>query len=150
MKLGSPGQIKHTCTFSIIIALHRYSPCSSEIMSAHKMSKKYPLTYHLAITEADYAHELEKTIQPVLIQSGYKPDGWLRKMVGRTFIDFSKNTKFNRGMEDLINVLGDQGKSVSEILSLYIIDILGQAQRLSISNMSCVFRTLKTYNVGYL
>ena len=64
-------------------------------------------------SEADYAHELGKTIQPMLIQSGYKPDGWLRKMVGRTFIDFTKKAKFDTGIDDLIDLLGDQGKRVS-------------------------------------
>jgi hypothetical protein len=43
-------------------------------------------------SEAEYAYRLRKPLIPVLLQSKYKPDGWLGMLLGtRLYIDFTKN-----------------------------------------------------------
>ncbi|CAF4253356.1 unnamed protein product, partial [Rotaria sordida] len=43
-------------------------------------------------SEAEYAYRLKKPFVPILLQSKYKPDGWLGIILGtRLYIDFTKN-----------------------------------------------------------
>ena len=62
--------------------------------------------------EADYATELDVPITPLLMQGDYKPDGWLKKMLGKSYIDFSKNATFDKAINELTEQLGRKGKRV--------------------------------------
>ncbi|KAK7462001.1 hypothetical protein BaRGS_00038583, partial [Batillaria attramentaria] len=54
--------------------------------------------------EAEYAHENGKPIIPVMMQAGYKPDGWLGLVMGSKFYyDFSSDDEF--GFKKSINKL---------------------------------------------
>ena len=74
--------------------------------------KTMPFQVSIPISEADYAHELETPVIPLLMQGDYKPDGWLRKITGKSYIDFSKNSAFDRAANELIDRLGSKGKMV--------------------------------------
>ena len=51
--------------------------------------------------EAEYLVQQKKPYVPLLMQKGYKPDGWLGIILGsRIFIDFTK-LEFNKAMIDL-------------------------------------------------
>nr|KAG5686797.1 hypothetical protein BaRGS_013117 [Batillaria attramentaria] len=56
------------------------------------------------IAKAEYAHENGKPIIPVMMQAGYKPDGWLGLVMGSKFYyDFSSDDEF--GFKKSINKL---------------------------------------------
>jgi hypothetical protein len=55
------------------------------------MSEKYKQSPNCQ-SEAEYAYRLKKPFVPILLQSKYKPDGWLGMLLGtRLYIDFTKN-----------------------------------------------------------
>ncbi|CAF3338897.1 unnamed protein product [Rotaria socialis] len=55
------------------------------------MSEKYKQSPNCQ-SEAEYAYRLKKPILPVLLQSKYKPDGWLGIILGtKLYTDFTKN-----------------------------------------------------------
>lgn len=55
------------------------------------MSEKYKQSPNCQ-SEAEYAYRLKKPIIPILLQSKYKPDGWLGILAGtKLYIDFTKN-----------------------------------------------------------
>jgi hypothetical protein len=64
------------------------------------------------IPEADYSHELEVESIALLMQGDYKPDGWLKKMLGKSYIDFSKNSTFDKSINELTEQLGRKGKKL--------------------------------------
>ena len=39
-------------------------------------------TLYSSFTEAEYAYNLKKTLIPILVEDGYKPDGWLGLLLG--------------------------------------------------------------------
>ncbi len=55
------------------------------------MTEKYKQSPNCQ-SEAEYAYRLRKPYVPILLQSKYKPDGWLGMLLGTKFyIDFTKN-----------------------------------------------------------
>ena len=55
------------------------------------MSEKYKQSPNCQ-SEAEYAYRLKKPIVPILLQSKYKPDGWLGILLGtKLYIDFTKS-----------------------------------------------------------
>ena len=64
-------------------------------------------------SEAEYTYKLGKDIIPLMMQSNYKPDGWLGMLVGTKFwIDFHSKHVVNPGVTKLIKELGGRGKDV--------------------------------------
>ncbi len=61
--------------------------------------------------EAEYSFRLRKDIVPLLLQSGYVPDGWLGLMVGtRLYFDFTSDDNINKEMPRLLREIGSRGK----------------------------------------
>ena len=64
-------------------------------------------------SEAEYAHQLEKDIIPLMMQRNYKADGWLGILVGtKLWIDFQGTKDIDSGVGKLIKELGGRGKDV--------------------------------------
>lgn len=65
-------------------------------------------------TEAEYAFKSKKKVVPLLMQSGYNPDGWLGIIVGaKTFYDFSGKYTFDSRIKNLLRELRGDGKDVA-------------------------------------
>ncbi|CAF3484770.1 unnamed protein product [Rotaria sp. Silwood1] len=65
------------------------------------MSEKYKQSPNCQ-SEAEYAYRLKKPFVPILLQSKYKPDGWLGILLGtKLYIDFTKND-FESNYEKLV------------------------------------------------
>ena len=62
--------------------------------------------------EGVYAYSLRRDIVPLIVETGYRPDGWLGPLVlNNLYFDFSKeNTPFEKKMLELIKELGCRGK----------------------------------------
>ncbi|XP_013413692.1 uncharacterized protein LOC106176027 [Lingula anatina] len=61
--------------------------------------------------EAEYADEQNKAIIPLLVQPGYKPNGWLGLLVGKAlYYDISGKFNIRSKVNDLATALGDRGK----------------------------------------
>jgi hypothetical protein len=55
------------------------------------MSEKYKQSPNCQ-SEAEYAYRLKKPFVPILVQSKYKPDGWLGMLLGtKLYVDFTKS-----------------------------------------------------------
>ncbi|KAK2181359.1 hypothetical protein NP493_403g09014 [Ridgeia piscesae] len=67
-------------------------------------------------TEGVYAFQLRRDIVPLIVEPGYKPDGWLGPLVlNNLYFDFAKETTvFDKKMQDLIRELGSRGKPSSQ------------------------------------
>ena len=62
--------------------------------------------------EAEYTFQLHKDIIPLMMESKYKPDGWLGFIVGSKFwIDFSEKHKLDTNADKLVRELGNRGKT---------------------------------------
>ncbi|KAI8503143.1 hypothetical protein Bbelb_189640 [Branchiostoma belcheri] len=62
-------------------------------------------------TEAEYTFQLRKDIVPLMMESHYKPDGWLGMILGaKLYIDFSGTQAFDSAMAKLIKELGVRGR----------------------------------------
>ncbi|KAK7115728.1 hypothetical protein V1264_001547 [Littorina saxatilis] len=58
-------------------------------------------------TEAEYAFALQKPIVPLLLERGYKPDGWLGMLKGsKLFFDFSGKYPYEKKVDELFKELG--------------------------------------------
>ena len=66
--------------------------------------------------EAQYAHQQEKDMVPLMLEEGYRPKGWLGMILGvRLWYGFygsalASEGAFERKMEELCRELGDRGK----------------------------------------
>ncbi|KAK7484537.1 hypothetical protein BaRGS_00024169 [Batillaria attramentaria] len=61
--------------------------------------------------EAEYAAKLKRTIIPLLMESGYTPNGWLGILLGsKLYFDFSGRYPFDKKFEELVRELGEKGK----------------------------------------
>ena len=62
--------------------------------------------------EGVYAYNLRRDIVPLIVETGYRPDGWLGPLVlNNLYFDFSKEkTPFEQKMLELIKELGCRGK----------------------------------------
>ncbi|OWF54050.1 uncharacterized protein LOC110445638 [Mizuhopecten yessoensis] len=57
-------------------------------------------------TEAQYAYQVNKEIVPILMQTKYKPEGWLGILVGsKLFFEFTNKYPFESKIRDLIREL---------------------------------------------
>ena len=66
------------------------------------MSDKYKQSPNCQ-SEGEYVRRLDKPFIPILLQSKYKPNGWLGMLVGtRLYIDFTK-LDFQTNVRRLIN-----------------------------------------------
>ena len=62
------------------------------------------LNFH--ISEAEYAFQQRKKIVPLMLERGYKPDGWLGFILGaKLFYDFSGKYPFQDKLNDLLKEL---------------------------------------------
>ena len=62
---------------------------------------------HACRTEAEYAYGLNKRIVPLMVQGGYKPDGWLGAMLGtKLWFDFTTEERIQPSLEQLRRELG--------------------------------------------
>ena len=65
-------------------------------------------------TEAEYAFTLHKDIVPLMMESNYRPDGWLGIIMGsKLWIDFSSGQNISDSVEKLKKELGTRGKRES-------------------------------------
>ena len=65
-------------------------------------------------TEAEYAFTLHKDIVPLMMESNYRPDGWLGIIMGsKLWIDFSSGQNIRDSVEKLKKELGTRGKGES-------------------------------------
>ena len=56
-------------------------------------------------------YRLRKDIIPLVLQSGYSPDGWLGILVGtRLYFDLSCPATFDREVTKLVVEIGDRGR----------------------------------------
>lgn len=68
-------------------------------------------------TEAEYAFNLKKDIVPLIMQKGYKPDGWLGMILGaKLFFDFSGRYSFEAKFQELQKELGARGRSGQKVI----------------------------------
>ncbi|XP_046350495.2 uncharacterized protein LOC124131329 [Haliotis rufescens] len=82
------------------------------------MSERYKLSQNCR-SEAEYAFDLRKPIIPLVLQRGYKPDGWLGLIKGaKLFFDFSGKYPFDQKASELIKELGVRGKAGSSTDSI--------------------------------
>ncbi|XP_055957483.1 uncharacterized protein LOC126821326 [Patella vulgata] len=66
------------------------------------MSRKYKDSPNCR-AEAEYAHQLRKKVIPLIMENGYRPDGWLGMILGaKLFYDFSGKYPFESKMEGLL------------------------------------------------
>ncbi|XP_033750309.1 uncharacterized protein LOC117334666 [Pecten maximus] len=66
-------------------------------------------------TEAQYAYQVSKEIIPVLMQTKYKPDGWLGILVGsKLFYEFTNKYPFENKMKELIRELENRFRIMSK------------------------------------
>ncbi|XP_050407920.1 uncharacterized protein LOC126823259 [Patella vulgata] len=74
------------------------------------MSERYKESSNCR-TEAEYAFTLKKPIIPLMMQRGYKPNGWLGMILGaKLFVDFSGKYSFDDSFKNLSRQLGKDGK----------------------------------------
>lgn len=65
----------------------------------------------LLCPEAEYAFDKGKVMIPLLMQKGYKPDGWLGILKGsKLYIDFSGKYSFEEQIQKLLAELGGRGR----------------------------------------
>ena len=63
-------------------------------------------------TEASYAYKTAKPIVPVLLEDGYKPDGWLGLFVGmQLYYELFSTELMEKNMPALIRDIGQRGAS---------------------------------------
>ncbi|ESO96616.1 hypothetical protein LOTGIDRAFT_69048, partial [Lottia gigantea] len=66
------------------------------------MSRKYKDSPNCR-AEAEYAHQLRKKVIPLIMERGYRPDGWLGMILGaKLFYDFSGKYPFESKIEGLL------------------------------------------------
>ena len=62
-------------------------------------------------TEAEYAFQQRKKIIPVIMESSYKPSGWLGALMGtRLYFDMSESSRISTKSVALVKELGSMGK----------------------------------------
>ncbi|CAK8677564.1 unnamed protein product [Clavelina lepadiformis] len=72
-------------------------------------------------TEAEYAYKLKKPIIPLLLESGYNPDGWLGALLGtKLYVDLSNEYDCLGKFPDVIKMIQTQ---ISKEQSLYKIPV---------------------------
>ena len=68
-------------------------------------------------SEAEYAFQLKKDVIPLMLETNYRPDGWLGFIVGAKFwIDFATKVPFNDAVNKLTKEIGERGKIGSELI----------------------------------
>ncbi|XP_076437546.1 uncharacterized protein LOC143276783 isoform X2 [Babylonia areolata] len=77
------------------------------------MSQKYKDSPNCR-AEAEYAFQQRKTIIPLIMQQGYRPDGWLGMILGaKLFYDFSGKYSFESRIEGLLKAVAQiSGKAM--------------------------------------
>ncbi|KAL9979646.1 hypothetical protein ACROYT_G017336 [Oculina patagonica] len=66
-------------------------------------------------SEAEYTYQLHKDVIPLMMDSKYRPDGWLGFIVGSKFwIDFSEKHKLDSNADKLVRELGNRGKITAQ------------------------------------
>ena len=70
----------------------------------------------LPLLEGVYAYNLRRDIVPLIVETGYRPDGWLGPLVlNNLYVNFAKeNAPFENKMVELMKELGHRGKPSSE------------------------------------
>ncbi|RUS83523.1 hypothetical protein EGW08_008702 [Elysia chlorotica] len=90
------------------------------------MSQKYKDSPNTR-AEAEYTFQQRKPIIPLIMQNGYKPDGWLGLILGsKLFYDFSGKYSFESRMEGLLKAIitvskragGDGTDGVDQVLDV--------------------------------
>ncbi|ESO99950.1 hypothetical protein LOTGIDRAFT_230877 [Lottia gigantea] len=72
------------------------------------MSRKYKDSPNCR-AEAEYAHQLRKTVIPLIMERSYKPDGWLGMILGaKLFYDFSGKYPFESKIEGLLREISQK------------------------------------------
>ena len=72
------------------------------------------LKIYFLFSEAEYAYSQRKDIVPLLLQSGYAPDGWLGILVGtRLYFDLSSEEMVDVNINKLVKELGSRGRCSS-------------------------------------
>ena len=70
------------------------------------------LSFIFPLTEASYAYKTAKPIVPVLLEDGYKPDGWLGLFVGmQLYYELFSSELMEKNMPALIRDIGKRGAS---------------------------------------
>ena len=68
-----------------------------------------PLLTHF-FAEAEYTYQIRKDIIPLLLERGYKADGWLGVFVGtKLYNDFSSDDVMDASISRLVRELGNRG-----------------------------------------
>ena len=92
--------------------------------------------------EAQYAHQQQKDMVPLMVEEGYRADGWLGMLLGtRLYYVFfgstlSSDAAFEGKMEELCRELGERGKGVETAgggatMSAVTQQLCDEAQRMS-------------------
>ena len=86
-------------------------------MVCYAISKAYKESTNCRL-EAQYAHQREKDMVPLVVEEGYRPDGWLGMLLGvRLWYAFygatlASNEAFESKMEELCRELGSRGEAI--------------------------------------
>ena len=83
-----------------------------KIMNQNKMySNSFIKVFFFSPTpfpEAEYAFQQRKKIIPLIMQGGYKPDGWLGMILGaKLYYDFSGKYTYESRIDQLLKALRD-------------------------------------------
>ncbi|XP_048584283.1 uncharacterized protein LOC5504951 [Nematostella vectensis] len=63
-------------------------------------------------SEAEYAYTQKKPIVPLMMENGYKPDGWLGMIMGsKLYFNFAPGNNIRETAEKLMREIGEKGKS---------------------------------------
>jgi len=74
------------------------------------MSRKYKDSPHCRMT-GEYVNNVRKSFIPIMMESNYKPDGWLGILLGgRLWYDYTNEHRWEEKMQRLVLELGDRGR----------------------------------------
>ena len=63
-------------------------------------------TFWFGLSESEYAYKLAKPIVPLLMERGYKPDGWLGALLGmQLYADLSSENAFETKINDVLRMI---------------------------------------------
>ncbi|KAL9979635.1 hypothetical protein ACROYT_G017320 [Oculina patagonica] len=86
-------------------------------------------------SEAEYTYQLHKDVIPLMMDSKYRPDGWLGFIVGSKFwIDFSEKHKLDSNADKLVKELGNRGKITAQETTVQaeVVDVVDASPQSSI------------------
>ena len=80
--------------------------CFERQSRKHNYKKRIKQNIWFGFSESEYAYKLAKPIVPLLMERGYKPDGWLGALLGmQLYADLSSEDAFETKMNDVLRMI---------------------------------------------